>query len=89
MTKQANPTQSDAAAREVAFEDFVAGRLTLLVVRNQLDTQIAGLRSQLAIAEQQLRDTEDLLRRADEKMAAQHPEALALLTSDAGPGRKG
>jgi hypothetical protein len=37
----------------------------------------AGLWSQLAIADSQLRQTEDLLRQADEKMASLYPDAAA------------
>lgn len=83
------PTQSDAAPRAVTVEDFVAGRLALVTVHNQLQTQIAGLRSQLAVAEVQLHEAADLLRRADEKMAALHPDAFALLTGTAESGRTG
>ena len=35
---------------------------------NQLDAQIAGLRAQLMVAEEQLRRTEGMLRRADENL---------------------
>ncbi len=82
MAERTTSASSRSATREVSFEEFVTGRLTLVGLRLDLQTRIAGLRSQLAIAESQLRQTEDLLRRADEKMARQHPEALAFL---AGP----
>jgi len=52
----------------------------LLVARHkQLQTEIAGLRSQLAVAEPQLRRTEDLRHMAEEKTEALDPNALALL----------
>jgi hypothetical protein len=89
MADESSSKQAKESERVATFENFVTGRLTLVTLRNQLETQIAGLRSQLVIVESQLRQTEDLLRRADEKMADLHPEALALLTSTAGPGRKG
>jgi hypothetical protein len=44
---------------------------------NQLDTQIAGLRAQLMVAEEQLRRTEGMLRRADENLARQHPDNVS------------
>jgi len=72
-------TQPGDTPGPVTFEDIVTGRLTLVALRDQLHTQIAGLRSQLAIAESQLRQTEDLLQRVDEKMAAEYPDAMALL----------
>jgi hypothetical protein len=69
----------------VSLEDFVAGRLTLQMLHNQLETQIATLRAQLTVADAQLRQTDELLRLANEKMAAQLPEAFAQLAgSDAG-----
>lgn len=82
-------TDTQPTPHTVSFEDFVTGRLTLVALRNELETQVAGLRSQLVIAESQLHQTEDLLRRADEKMAAQHPEAVAFLEGIAKPRRKG
>jgi hypothetical protein len=44
---------------------------------NQLDTQIAGLRAQLLVAEEQLQRTEGMLRRADENLARQHPDKVS------------
>ena len=44
---------------------------------NQLDAQIAGLRAQLMVAEEQLRRTEGMLRRADENLARQHPDKVS------------
>ena len=73
---------SDGHGR-VPLEDFVAGRLTLVMLHNQLETQIETLRSQMAIAGAQLEQTEELLRRADEKMAAEHPAAFAQVTGSA------
>jgi hypothetical protein len=80
MAEGRAPARPARAKSKVSFEDFVTGRLTLVTLRNQLDTEVAGLRSQLAVAESQLRQTEELLRRANEKMAIQHPEAFAQLT---------
>jgi hypothetical protein len=78
---------SDGHGR-VPLEDFVAGRLTLVMLHNQLETQIETLRSQMAIAGAQLEQTEDLLRRADEKMAAEHPAAFAQVTGQPAPASK-
>jgi hypothetical protein len=63
----------------VSLADFVAGRLTLQVLHNQLETQLATLRSQTVVAEEQLRQTDELLRRADEKMAERFPGSLEAL----------
>jgi hypothetical protein len=79
-------TQPADTPGPVTFEDIVTGRLTLVALRDQLHTQIAGLRSQLAIAEAQLRQTEELLRRVDEKMAAEYPDAMALLEDSVSEG---
>ena len=72
----ASPTPTAQPEREIAFEHLVAGRLTLQVLRNQLDTQIAGLQAQLLVAESQLRQTEDMLERAEAKLARQHPDKV-------------
>ena len=76
-TPAASSTQPAETEREIAFEHLVAGRLTLQVLRNQLDTQIAGLHAQLLVAESQLRQTEDMLERAEAKLARQHPDKVA------------
>lgn len=76
-TPAASSTQPAETEREIAFEHLVAGRLTLQVLRNQLDTQIAGLHAQLLVAESQLRQTEDMLERTDAKLARQHPDKVA------------
>ncbi len=73
----ASSIQPAETEREIAFEHLVAGRLTLQVLRNQLDTQIAGLHAQLLVAESQLRQTEDMLERAEAKLARQHPDKVA------------
>ena len=49
----------------------------------------AGLWSQLAIVDSQLRQTEDMLRQADEKMASLYPDAAAFLEGSAKPPRMG
>jgi len=72
-TTSASPTETE---REITFEHLVAGRLALQVLRNQLDTQIAGLHAQLLVAESQLRQTEDMLERAEAKLARQHPDKV-------------
>jgi hypothetical protein len=74
------PTAPKESEREIAFENLISGRLALQVLRNQLDTQIVGLQAQLAITQAHMRHTEDLLKRADEKLARQHPEAYAAMT---------
>jgi hypothetical protein len=45
----------------------------LQVLHNQLDTQIAGLRAQLMVAEEELRRPEDMLRRALESWPGNTP----------------
>lgn len=76
-TVSSTSTPLAESEREIKFEDLVSGCLTLQVLRNQLDTQIAGLRAQLMVAEEQLRRTEDMLRRAEEKLARQHPDKVS------------
>jgi hypothetical protein len=77
--------RTDDADRPVSLEAFVTGRLTLQVLHHQLEIQIATLRSQLTIAELQLRQADQLLKSADKKMAAQYPDAFAQLAgTDAG-----
>ena len=91
-TTSTTPTSTSATPkaneREVAFEHLVSGRLALQVLRNQLDTQIAGLRAQLAVAESQKRHAEDMLRRADEKLERQHPHEWVYLVEEAPPEPK-
>jgi hypothetical protein len=70
------------------FEDFVTGRLTIITVRNQLDTQVAQLRSQLVVAESQLRQSKELLHRADEAMTERFPDEYAALVGEEGPPAK-
>lgn len=67
---------------EQSVEKLVAGRLTLQVTRNQLDSQAAGLRSQLAITEEHRRHAERLLARLDEKLAKEAPDVYASLVTD-------
>jgi len=55
---------------------------------NQLDTQIAGLRAQLMVAEEQLRRTGDMLRRADEDLARQHPDKVSPRPHEVEPGHR-
>ena len=89
-TQSSNPAAATPKAneREVAFEHLVSGRLALQVLRNQLDTQIAGLRAQLAVAESQKRQAEEMLVRAEAKLERQHPHEWAYLMEEAPPESK-
>lgn len=79
-TTSSRSSSGGGRRKNVSVEDLLVGRLTLLALRNQLDTRVAELRSQLVVAEGQLRQCADLLGRADEKLARQDPAVLAALT---------
>jgi hypothetical protein len=84
-TSTTTPAAPKEPEREVAFENLIAGRLALQVLRNQIDTQIVGLQAQLAVTQAHMRNTEEMLERANDKLARHHPEVYAALIIEADP----
>lgn len=82
-TRTSRASTGRGSRKNVSVEDLLVGRLTLLALRNQLNTRVAELRSQLVVAEGQLRQCIDLLARADEKLARQDPAVYAALSEPA------
>ncbi len=79
-TRSSRSSSGSGRRKNVSVEDLLVGRLTLLALRNQLDTRVAELRSQLVVAEGQLHQCVDLLGRAEGKLARQDPAVLAAVT---------
>jgi hypothetical protein len=65
-------------------EQLIAGRLAILLLRNQLDSQVAALRTQLALTEANQREAQLMLEKIDDRLARQHPATFAALTGEGG-----
>jgi hypothetical protein len=87
-TASVPPAPPKETEREIAFEHLISGRLALQVLRNQIDTQIVGLRAQLAIAESHMKRTVQMLEQTEAKLSRQHPEYFALMVENLEPGSR-
>jgi hypothetical protein len=67
-------------------EQLIAGRLAILLLRNQLDSQVAALRTQLTLTEANRRLAQLMLEKIDDRLARQHPETFAALTDQGATG---
>jgi thiamine monophosphate synthase len=78
------PTDPTAglSAHERAHEKLLAGRVTAVTVRNQMDTQAEVLRAQLAITEAHKAHAIHLIEQLDAKLAREHPAVYEVLLEE-------
>jgi hemerythrin len=83
-TGSTSSTAGDSAVsrRDARHEKLLAGRLAALTLRNQLDSQAAALRVQLAVVQDHKRHAEQLIHRFDEKLAQQHPQVHRVVVEE-------
>jgi hypothetical protein len=72
MTEKTTPSKSSTSQPQHDYAHLVKGRLALLLLRNQLDSRAATLRSQLMVTEEHQREAERLLESVEGRLASEH-----------------